>query len=56
VAAVASAVKAIIETRRLRRAEVHLALDASGRWVTLSGVHPDFAAAVAEAAARADHA
>jgi len=55
-AAVASAVKAIIETRRLRRAEVHLALDASGRWVTLSGVHPDFAAAVAEAAARADHA
>jgi hypothetical protein len=55
-AAVAALVKAVFETRQLRRAEVHLELDTSGRWVTLSGVHPEFAAAVAEAAARTAHA
>jgi hypothetical protein len=47
VAAVAALIKAVLETRRVRQAEVHMELDGSGRWVTLSGVHPDFAAALA---------
>jgi len=43
VLAVAAAVVASIG---IRAARVHLRIDASRRWVTLSGVHPDFAAAV----------
>jgi hypothetical protein len=54
-AAVAALIKAVVETRRLRRAEVHLELDTSGRWVTISGVHPDFAAAVADVSAGSAH-
>jgi hypothetical protein len=37
-----------LQTRQVRRAEVQLVLDASRRWVTIRGVHPDFAAAVAD--------
>jgi hypothetical protein len=40
-------------SRRLSYARVGLMLDASRRWVTLSGVHPDFAAAAAAQVDRA---
>jgi hypothetical protein len=46
-AALAATVKVIIEKRRLRYLIVRLELDGSRRWVTISGVHPDFARAVA---------
>jgi hypothetical protein len=39
-------VKVIVEWVQVNRATVHLHLDASRRWVTLSGVHPNFQAAV----------
>jgi hypothetical protein len=47
-AALAAIVKTGLETRQLRRAEVRLQLDGSGRWVTLHGVHPDFVTAMAD--------
>ena len=47
-ATVGAAVKLGFQTREVRRAEVHLVLDASRRWVTIRGVHPDFAAALAD--------
>jgi hypothetical protein len=47
-ATVGAVVKVALQTRQVRRAEVHLVLDASRRWVTIHGVHPDFAAAVAD--------
>jgi hypothetical protein len=40
------------EWRRTRVAAVRVDLDASRRWVTLSGVHPDFAQAVQNQAER----
>ena len=46
-ATLAAVVKVALQSRDVRRAEVHLVLDASHRWVTIHGVHPDFAAAVA---------
>jgi hypothetical protein len=46
-ATVGALVKLALQTREVRRAEVHLVLDDSSRWVTIKGVHPDFAAAVA---------
>jgi hypothetical protein len=45
--ALGATVKAIIEKRRLRYLIVRLDLDGSRRWVTISGVHPAFAQAVA---------
>jgi hypothetical protein len=39
-------VKAIMETNSVNKAFVRLSLDASRRWVTLSGVHPDFEATI----------
>lgn len=39
-------VKSITETHRVNKAVVRLSLDASRRWVTLSGVHPDFEATI----------
>jgi hypothetical protein len=45
--ALAATVKALIETRCLRYLVVRLELDGSRRWVTITGVHPAFAAAVA---------
>ncbi len=36
----------VMEWRRMRSASVDVSLDASRRWVTLSGVHPTFAARV----------
>ena len=39
-------VKVIIEWTRVNRAMVQLHLDASRRWITLSGAHPRFQAAV----------
>ena len=47
-ATVGAVVEVVLQTRQVRRAEVHLVLDASRRWVTIHGVHPDFAAALAE--------
>ena len=47
-ATVGAVVEVVLQTRQVRRAEVHLVLDASRRWVTIQGVHPDFAAALAE--------
>jgi len=46
-AAAISVVKAGMESRQARLALVRLELDGSGRWVTMYGVHPDFASAVA---------
>jgi hypothetical protein len=46
-AAVGSLVKVGMEVRRVRLALVQLELDGSGRWVTIHGVHPDFATAAA---------
>jgi hypothetical protein len=42
----AALVRVIVEWVRVNQANVHLDLDASRRWVTLSGVHPNFQAAV----------
>ena len=47
-AAVATVVVVCIAERRIGRASVGVSLDASRRWVTLAGVHPDFAAACRE--------
>jgi hypothetical protein len=47
-ATVGAAVKLAFQTREVHRAEVHLVLDASRRWVTIRGVHTDFAAALAD--------
>jgi hypothetical protein len=47
-ATVGAVAEVALQTRQVRRAEVHLVLDASRRWVTIRGVHPDFAAAVAD--------
>lgn len=46
VVACGAAVRAVFESVRFGRATVGVDLDASHRWVLLSGVHPDFAAAV----------
>lgn len=46
VVGLAALVEATAASMRLRRLTVGLGLDASRRWVTLSGVHPNFAAAV----------
>jgi hypothetical protein len=43
---VGALVKSIMETHRVNRAVVRLSLDASRRWVTFSGVHRDFEAAM----------
>ena len=43
---VGALVKSIMETHRVNRAVVRMSLDASRRWVTFSGVHPDFEAAM----------
>lgn len=43
---VGALVKSIIETHNINKAFIRLSLDASRRWVTLSGVHPDFEAAI----------
>jgi hypothetical protein len=47
-ATVGAVVEVALQTRQVRRAEVNLVMDASRRWVTIRGVHPDFAAAVAD--------
>ena len=52
-ATVGAVVKIALQTRQVRRAEVHLELDKSQRWVTMHGVHPDFAAAVAASSSSA---
>ena len=39
-------IKVIIETIAVNKAMVRLSLDASRRWVRLSGVHPDFEGAI----------
>ena len=39
-------IKVIVETVMVNRAMVRLSLDASRRWVTLSGVHPNFEGAM----------
>jgi hypothetical protein len=49
-ATVGALVMLALQTREVRRAEVHLVLDDSHRWVTIKGVHPDFAAALAHSA------
>ena len=46
VVAAGALVKVIMETNRANKAVVRLSLDASRRWVTLSGVHPDFEATI----------
>lgn len=46
VLAVAALVVAVVSTIGTNLATVELSLDASRRWVTISSVHPDFAAAV----------
>jgi hypothetical protein len=50
--ALAAFVVGLREWRRTRVAAVRVDLDASRRWVTLSGVHPDFAQAVQNQAER----
>jgi len=45
--ALAATVKAFIEWQRLGYLTVRLELDGSRRWVTISGVHPALATAVA---------
>jgi hypothetical protein len=50
-AALGSLVKAGLESRRARHTLVRLELDGSRRWVTIYGVHPDFANAVVAAQA-----
>jgi len=52
-AALGCLVKAGLESRRVRHTIVRLELDGSRRWVTISGVHPDFASAVVVAQAAA---
>jgi hypothetical protein len=46
VIAVGALLKVIVATVQLHRLTVRLSLDASRRWVTLSGVHPNFVDAV----------
>ena len=52
IAACVAAVVAVIYTIRVSLNTVGIELDASGRWVTLRRVHPNFARAVAERPAR----
>ena len=47
-AAIATLVVVFVAQRRIDRASVGVSLDASRRWVTLSGVHPAFVAACRE--------
>ncbi len=42
VVAIGALIKGTVESVRLNRLFVRLSLDASHRWVTLSGVHPNF--------------
>ncbi len=53
--ALAACVAGLLEWRRVRSLTVGVALDASRRWVTLSGVHPDFARAVGGPSAWSEH-
>jgi hypothetical protein len=46
-AALAALFKAGVESRRLRYAQVQIEMDASRRWITIYGAHPDFVSAVA---------
>ena len=46
IVAAGALVRAIFETIVLGKATVRLSLDASRRWITLSGVHPNFEAAM----------
>jgi hypothetical protein len=46
VVATTALVRAVEESIRLHRYSIRATLDASRRWVTLSGVHPNFQAAV----------
>ncbi len=50
----AALVSSCVEAHRLRLAKVGLALDASRRWLTISGVHPDFARAAQQQLLEAD--
>ena len=50
-AAILAAVVGAVQHVRLQRAQVGVRLDASRRWVILTGVHPDFARAVEARAA-----
>ncbi|HWE67301.1 MAG TPA: hypothetical protein VG298_11730 [Acidimicrobiales bacterium] len=52
--ALAAVVMAVLASRRFSLAMVGVELDASRRWVTLTGVHPDFARAAHEQTALAD--
>jgi hypothetical protein len=54
--AVAALVSAVLEGRRLTHAGIGVSLDASRRWLSLSGVHPDFARAAAAQRDRVDEA
>jgi hypothetical protein len=46
VVVVGALVKMVMGTMSVNKAVVRLSLDASRRWVTLSGVHPDFEATI----------
>ncbi|MGH8979892.1 MAG: hypothetical protein ACRDWE_02570 [Acidimicrobiales bacterium] len=46
--ALGALIAGVVEWHRTRVASVRVDLDASRRWVTLSGVHPDFANAVGQ--------
>ena len=46
VVAAGALVRAIFETIQVGKTTVRFSLDASRRWITMSGVHPNFAAAV----------
>jgi hypothetical protein len=46
VVATGALIKSIMEASIVKNAMVRLSLDASRRWVTLSGVHPNFEAAI----------
>ena len=48
VVAVGSVIVALVYSIRISFNTVSIELDASGRWVTLRGVHPNFARAVSE--------
>jgi hypothetical protein len=50
----AALVAGLSEWRRVNMSKVRVSLDASRRWVTLSGVHPDFAGAIQDRVDRAD--
>jgi len=51
-AALGCVIKAGFESRRVHHTLVRLELDGSRRWITISGVHPDFASAVVAANVR----